>query len=362
MKSPEDNSPHSENEPSQPSKPPRRKRYSGTHPRKFDQRYKELNPDKYPQMQEHIRKQGRTPAGTHVPIMVAEVMQALSPLAGETVADCTLGYGSHAMEFARLIGPTGRLVGFDVDAQQLQRAGERISALGVPVLTHRANFAGIGKFLAVDGIEGYDVIFADLGVSSMQLDDPGRGFSYKNDGPLDMRMDDRLAKSAADLLREMPGEEIAGALMELSDEEDAEAIAELLVRRRAAKPITHTLELSDLVMEAKGIRRTQWRKEAGSSLHPAAKTFQALRILVNDELGSLKQFLRTAPYCLQAGGRIGILTFHSGEDRLVKQSFKDGLAAGLYAEISPDVIRPGSQEIHDNPRSRPAKFRYARKA
>lgn len=339
----------------------RRVRYGGTHPRKFDQRYKELAPDKYPQMQEHIRAQGRTPAGSHVPIMVQEVLEHLGPQAGDRVADCTLGHGGHAEAFIQRIAPGGKLVGLDIDGGELERTRERLleTAAGVEIVTVRSNFAGLGKVMADLKIDGFNVVFADLGVSSMQLDDPTRGFSYKHDGPLDMRMDDRKAATAADLLERMTHAELDAALLEFADEEDHAAIASAIVEHRRRGRLRRTEHLVELVLAAKGLDARTWRRRVpAGSLHPAARTFQALRILVNDELGSLKQLLRVLPYCLAEGGRAGILTFHSGEDRLVKKSFRDGVDAGLYSATNDDVIRPSRTEIHDNPRSSGAKLRF----
>lgn len=345
-------------------RPHRRKRYGGTHPKRFDERYKELHAERYPGMQEHIRQQGRTPAGSHVPIMLGEVMEAMQPKVGQVVADCTLGYGGHAAEFLKRIGPTGRLVGFDFDAGQLERTRERLSPLGVPMSLHHSNYAGIGKVLGQEGIDGYDAVFADLGVSSMQLDDPSRGFSYKQDGPLDMRMDPRKQRTAADLVNTMPVEELAEALRELADEEDHERIAAAIGQERQRQRILRTIELSDIVLAVKGLTRRQWKEHAleHRDLHPAARTFQALRILVNDELASLKQLLRATPFCLRAGGRIAILTFHSGEDRLVERALAAGLEDGTYEAISQEPIRPSAKEVGENPRSRPAKLRWAKKA
>jgi len=345
----------------------RRPRYSGTHPKRFEQRYKELDPAAYPETQEHVRGQGRTPAGTHVPVLVGEVLAALRPQPGDIVADCTVGYGGHALEFIRLIGPTGRLIGLDVDAAQLERTVARIATqtIQAKVSLYRSHFAGLGKFLAREGLDGYDVVFADLGVSSMQIDDPGRGFSYKYDGPLDMRMDDRLPRTAADLLAQLSVEELSGCLVELADEPHAERIARCIDRHRAIKPIARTRQLVDLVFEAKGLSRRAWRDRPADQrgqLHPAARTFQALRMLVNDEMAGLAQFLRVAPYCLRAGGRIAIISFHSGEDRQVADSFREGSQAGTYASVADTPIRPTSKEIADNPRSRSAVFRWAVKA
>jgi 16S rRNA (cytosine1402-N4)-methyltransferase len=293
--------------------------------------------------------------------MPREVMRWLRPTAGEAVADCTLGYGGHAAEFLRRIGPAGRLVGLDVDGPELQRAGRRLAALGVPLALHRANFARLPEVMAEEKLDGFDILFADLGASSMQIDDPRRGISYAHDGPLDMRMDDRQESTGADLLASMSQEELSRALEELSDEEDYRRIAEWIVRQRQVRPISTTGELIRLVLNAKGYsprsRRRPWEVPGG--LHPAAKTFQALRILVNGELESLKSLLAAVPRCLRSGGRVGIISFHSGEDRLVKNAFRDGLREGVYRNVCPHVIVPSGREVHENPRSSSAKFRWA---
>ena len=198
----------------------RRKRYTGTHPRRYDEKYKEHNTAAYPEIVDQVRARGATPAGTHVPVLVDEVLSALDPQPGEIVADCTLGYGGHASEFLKRIGPTGRLLGFDVDGLQLERTRQRLTEIGTPMTIHRSNFAGLAKVLAQEHIEGCDVIFADLGVSSMQIDDPRRGFTYKNDGPLDMRMDERIPQTAADLLAALPEKKLSAALWDFADEPD----------------------------------------------------------------------------------------------------------------------------------------------
>jgi 16S rRNA (cytosine1402-N4)-methyltransferase len=230
---------------------------------------------------------------------------------------------------------------------------------------HRSHFAGLGKVIAREGIQGCDIIFADLGVSSMQVDDPARGFSYKHDGPLDMRMDDRLHRTAADFLAQLSSDELAHILTELADEPDAKRIAECIVRRRTLRPIIRTGQLVDLVFEVNGMTRRAWRErppEQLGQLHPAARTFQALRMLVNDELSGLAQFLRVAPYCLNAGGRLGIISFHSGEDRRADGCFREGLSVETFSEISEMPIRPSPAEIAANPRSRSALFRWAIKS
>lgn len=347
-----------------PTNPPhrRRPRYRGTHPRRFEERYKELAPDKFPDMTDHIRAQGRTPAGSHVPIMVAEVLDCLRPSPGQVVVDCTVGHGGHAAEFLARIGASGTLIGLDIDAAELARTRDRLAAGGQGagrVALHHMNFAGIAKALAREGFADCDVIFADLGVSSMQLDNPARGFSYKHDGPLDMRMDARTARSAADLLADLDESELAEALRELSDEPDADAIAAAVVRARARRPIRRTLELADVVLSAKRAGSRGQVAPGPGALHPAARTFQTLRILVNDELARLRELLRVAPFCLRPAGRLAVLTFHSGEDRLVKESFRVGVESGVYSATNDDVICPGPQEIRDNPRSASAKLRWA---
>ena len=349
----------------------RRPRYSGTHPKRFDQRYKELDPAAYPEMQEHVRSQGRTPAGTHVPVLIEEVLAVLKPAEGEIVADCTLGFGGHAERFLERIGAAGRLVGLDLDGEQLERTGKRFgmsrgdeedAAGSKRISLHHSHFAGLPKVLNQEQLDGCNVIFADLGVSSMQIDDPARGFSYKHDGPLDMRMDLRRPRTAADLLESMSVAELAKALQDLADEPDAERIAECIVRRRERNLITRTKQLVDVVFQAKQLSHRAWRQrpaEQRNQLHPAALTFQALRMLVNEETTGLEQFLRIVPHCLRPAGRVGVISFHSGEDRRVKHAFRDGLRAGVYSSISEEPIQATPAEIASNPRSRPAKFRWA---
>lgn len=312
-------------------------------------------------------------------MLVEEVLATLRPQPGDIVADCTIGYGGHALEFIIRIGPTGRLIGFDVDAVQLERTANRLAsfitsnieetaqatASTAPFALHRSHFAGLGKFLVREKIDGYDIVFADLGVSSMQIDDSARGFSYKYDGPLDMRMDDRLPRNAADYVAKLSAKELSECLAEFGNEPHAQRIAERIVRHRTTHPITRTGQLVRIVFEAKGISPRAWRNrpaEQRGQLHPVAKTFQALRILVNDELAGLTQFLRIAPHCMKSGARIGIISFHEGEDRLVENSFRDGLAAGTFSTISETAIRPSSTEINENPRSRSAKLRGAVRA
>jgi 16S rRNA (cytosine1402-N4)-methyltransferase len=346
-----------------PVKRPRRSRYSGTHPKSYRQKYKEHDLDAYPEMKAHLLAKGKTPAGTHIPVMVEEVLDCLKPKSGEIVVDCTVGYGGNASEFIKYIGPAGKLIALDVDSAELERTRRRLSGENASVSFYRSNFAGIAKVLKKENLSDCDIIFADLGVSSMQIDNPDRGMSYKNDGPLDMRMDDRLKQTGADLLNKLSEEKLSKAFWELADETDHQEIARLIVERRSDRPFTRTSQLVDVIFEARGITRKTWQKQNRASksglLHPAARTFQALRILVNDELGCLKELLRIAPYCLRQGGRIGIISFHSGEDRLVKKSFRDNVRQGIYQSASEEPIVPQVKEIIANPRSVSAKFRWA---
>ncbi len=342
----------------------RRKRYTGTHPKRFAEKYKEHAIEEYPELAQHLRSKGKTPADTHIPILVAQIMAALSPSPGQVAADCTLGYGGHAVEFAQRIGSAGKLVAIDVDAAQLHRTRLRLEALcpDVPMTFHRSNFAGIANIMTQEEIAGFDIIFADLGLSSMQIDNPDRGMSYRQNGPLDMRMDDRRKRTAADLLNTLSEEALSDALCDLSDEPDHHAIAQRIVNRRQTQPLTRIPQLVKLIFDTKGLSLPEYKQQQRTKpggLHPAARTFQALRILVNDEQAALKELLRTAPYCLNPGGRIGIISFHSGEDRLVKKTFAQQSRTGIYQAASDKVIVPQQEEIAANTRSKSAKFRWA---
>lgn len=350
-----------------PQPPGRRPRYPGTHPRRFQQKYKEQRPDLHPEMTAHVRAQGRTPAGSHVPIMVAEILDVLSPRPGQVVVDCTLGHGGHAEALLGQIEPDGTLLGLDVDGRQLSLTGKRLEALGgtARILLHRGNFAGMDKALRTHGLEGCDLLLADLGVSSMQVDDPSRGFSYKWDGPLDMRMDDRRSRTAADLLAALPEAELAAALAGLADESDAVALARAIVAARERAPLVRTLELAHLILRAKGWTPKSWRDhkhEHPRELHPAARTFQAFRILVNDELGALEQLLRVLPWMMRPGGRMAMLSFHSGEHQRIQDALAEGGRQGCYTEFSHEPPRPSPEEIRDNPRSAAARLHWAHRA
>ena len=326
----------------------RRPRYSGKHPRRFADKYKEhqLHPDTIAK----VLAAGKTPAGTHRPIMVAEILEVLNPQPGEVATDCTLGYGGHAREILKRVLPGGRLIGLDVDPIELPKTEARLASEGFTA--HRSNFAGLPKILAAEQLAGADVILADLGVSSMQLDDPGRGFSVKFTGPLDMRMNPQRGQPASALLERSDAGKLAELLVENADEPRADLLAGAL----AGKPFATTRVLAEAIRRA--LPGSVLDEERENTIR---RVFQALRIAVNEELTALEMFLRNLPACLNPGGRVAILTFHSGEDRRVKKAFESGLAAGIYSEIAGEVIRPSPAERYDNPRSSSAKLRWARK-
>jgi len=287
----------------------------------------------------------------HIPVLIEEVLAALKPQKGQVVVDCTLGLGGHSAE---LLERGIRVVGLDLDPQNLQEAQDRFEILGGDFSVHHGNFAGLPYVLGELGLERVDGILADLGVSSPHIDDARRGFSYRRPGPLDMRMDPTRGKTAAELLDRMTEEELAKAIFELGDEEDADKIAALIVRRR---PIRTTQQLMELVCEA---RDFTVQRAAGAKLHPAARTFQAVRMLVNRELPNLERLLAILPQTLKPGGTAAIISFHSGEDRIVKKAFLEGRRSGVYAAISEEPITATEEEKLANSRSRSAKLRWAR--
>lgn len=354
--------PESGDEPkaSEPLKKPRRVRYRGTHPRKFEEKYKELNPEKYAADVEKVLKSGQTPAGTHRPILVREVLEVLAPRPGETGLDATLGYGGHARELLSRIIPGGRLFCADVDPLEIERTEERLRRLGYDeetLVIKRSNFAGAAKWIAEAG-GGFDFILADLGVSSMQLDNPQRGFTFKTEGPLDLRLNPGRGQPASNLLKSLSAEALEKILWVNSDETHAAIIARAIQRKKDT--ITTTTALADTVKQAlTAAYRTMPEKDITRSIR---RTFQALRIAVNDEFSALEQFLRNLPLCLKSGGRAAILSFHSGEDNRVNRFFTEGLEAGIYAKISPEPVRPGYEECYDNPRAASAMLRWAVRA
>jgi 16S rRNA (cytosine1402-N4)-methyltransferase len=314
-----------------------------------------------------IRSQRSTPSGQHRPVLLDEVLAVLAPQPGEVAVDCTVGWAGHAVELLRRVGSAGRLLGIDFDPDNLPRARERLDDTGFPFTLHQGNFAGLPAVLAADGLEAADMVLADLGMSSMQVDDPERGFSYVRDGPLDMRMDRSRGRTAAQVLAAISEEELRQALRDWGDEPEAGRIAAAVVAARQKEPLERTGDLVRVIIEATkaGNQDKRWRLHPAPgrwNLHPAARTFQALRILVNRELANLEQLLRVLPGCLRPGGRAAVISFHSGEDRLVKAAFRDGHRGGLFAEVAPEPVRASWAERSANPRARSAKLRWARRA
>ncbi len=342
-----------------PDAPPthkRRPRYPGKNPRGFHQKYKELNPERYASEVEKIRASGKTPAGTHIPIMLAEVLGCLQPAAGEVAIDCTLGGGGHAEAILKRIQPGGRLIGLDVDPLELPRTEARLAEAGFGPDTFAArqgNFAGLPQLLSSEGLASVDMILADLGVSSMQIDNPDRGFSYKEPGPLDMRMNPSHGEPASQLLARLSESKLSALLTENADEPYADLIAGLLKQKTVNT--THAVER----LVRTGLSAAMPHLAKTDVKMSVRRTFQALRIAVNDEFSALDALLRSLPQCLAPGGRVAILTFHSGEDRRVKKAFQAGYRSGAYSDIADEVIRSSKEETFSNRRASAAKLRWA---
>ena len=295
-------------------------------------------------------------------MLLADVLRVLNPRPGHLVVDCTLGLGGHSAELLRRVLPKGKLIAVDFDPHNIEIARGALKVIGREgrdfFLFHN-NFAALPTLLAQAGVPDGRVhgVLADLGVASPQIDDPERGFSYRQPGPLDMRMDPTRGQPASALVNRMSEEELGAALLELGDETDAPQIARAIVEFREAQPISTTQQLMAIVCQA---RDFTLQRAAGAKLHPAARTFQALRILVNRELANLERLLAVLPECLTPGGVGAIISFHSGEDRRVKIAFRAALRSGVYAEVAPDPIMAPAEEIAANARSRSAKLRWAR--
>ena len=339
----------------------RRVRYKGTHPKKFSEKYKEQNPEKYADTIEKVISKGSTPAGMHISIMVQEILDFLQIKPGQKGLDCTLGYGGHTTEMLKCLNGEGHMYALDVDPIEIVKTKERLVSrgFGPEILTiKQINFANIDEVAAEAG--KFDFILADLGVSSMQIDNPERGFTYKAEGPLDLRLNPEKGESAAERLAHMDYEEIVGMLVENSDEPYAEEIAEEILKQKRKGGVKTTTDLKEVVERALKFLPAKEQKDAVKKA--CARTFQALRIDVNSEFEVLYSFLEKLPDVMAPGGRVAILTFHSGEDRLVKKAFKDCQRAGLFSEVSKDVIRPSAEECVRNPRAKSTKMRWAVKS
>lgn len=346
----------------------RRVRYAGTHPRSYKEKYKEHNPEKYADTIAKVIQKGSTPAGMHISIMVQEILDFLQIKPGMTGLDATLGYGGHTKAMLEKLEGNGHIYALDVDPIESAKTKERLAkqGFGEEILTVRLqNFADIDQVVKDTG-KKFDFILADLGVSSMQIDNPDRGFSYKVDGPLDLRMNPEKGESAAERLAEVNYEELVGMLYENADEPYAEEIARVVMNwRKKGKAIETTTHFKEVIEEA--LSKIPEKEFAEKNRKEAVKkscqrSFQALRIDVNSEFEVLYAFLDKLPEVLAPNGRVAILTFHSGEDRLVKRSFKEFEKMGLYREVSKDVIRPSQEECVRNGRAKCTKMRWAIRA
>jgi 16S rRNA (cytosine1402-N4)-methyltransferase len=303
----------------------------------------------------------------HVPVLLLPVLDALCLEPGAVVVDCTLGGGGHAEAILQQIGPRGRLIGLDLDPDALRLATARLAGFGTAFEPVHADYRDLARVLADLGRRAVDGILADLGVSSMQLDDPARGFSITHDGPLDMRLDPTAGRTAQELLAAINEADLARLLRAFGEEPQARPIARAIVAARGRGPISSTCQLAGIVARA-----ARWR--TASRIHPATRTFMALRIAVNDELGGLDGFVRDAVALLRPGGRLCVISFHSLEDRAIKTAFRSlqphcicprGLPVcacgqpGVLEILTARPVGPSAEEIADNPRSRSAKLRVA---
>lgn len=337
----------------------RRVRYKGTHPRTYQEKYKELQPEKYGDTIEKVIRKGGTPAGMHISICVQEILDFLQIQSGQTGLDATLGYGGHSSKMLEQLQNQGHLYALDVDPIEMKKTKERLAGMGYgeDLLSIRhLNFADVDQLLSET--DGFDFALADLGVSSMQIDNPERGFTYKFEGPLDLRLNPEKGISAAQRLLDISQPELEGMLIENSDEPYAKEISTVILSEiRKGNAITTTTQLQKAVEKALVKVPAEKRKETVKK--SCARTFQALRIDVNNEFEVLETFLEKLPNVMKKGGRIAILTFHSGEDRLVKKSFQRFYREGIYSEIAKDVIRPSAEECNRNSRARSTKMRWA---
>jgi len=340
----------------------RRERYKGTHPKKFKEKYKEQQPELYASDVEKVIAKGRTPAGMHRSICVSEIMDILKIGPGQIGLDATLGYGGHSLEILKQLKPGGKLYAIDVDPFELPRTKERLAALGYGpdiLVTRQINFSEIDQVVSESG--PLDFVLADLGVSSMQIDNPERGFSLKTEGPLDLRLDPTRGKPASALLKSISKNKLEEILVENADEIYFEPIANAIKKNLDNEvKIETTTQLVEIISNALESLPVKIIKE--EIMKSCQRCFQALRIEVNNELGSLEQFLEKLPDSLSPGGRVAILSFHSGEDRRVKKAFQYFFREGIYSEVAPGPVRASQEECFSNRRARSAKLRWAVRA
>ncbi len=340
----------------------RRVRYKGTHPRNYKEKYKELQPEKYAETIEKVKSKGSTPAGMHISIMVKEILDFLKIQPGQIGLDATLGYGGHTRKMLECLESKGHIYALDVDPIESAKTRVRLESYGFGpeiVTVMLQNFVNIDKVSEQAGL--FNFVLADLGVSSMQIDNPDRGFSYKQEGPLDLRLNPEKGISAAERLKTISQPELEGMLIENSDEPYAVEISRAIIKKRKkGQDISTTTDLYRIIEEVLSFVPADKRRDTIKK--SCQRTFQALRIDVNNEFEVLEEFLEKLPNVLDKGGRVAILTFHSGEDRLVKKSFKQLYRAGVYREIATDVVRPSAEECAMNGRARSTKMRWAIKA
>lgn len=340
----------------------RRVRYKGTHPKTYKEKYKELQPELYSDTVAKVIQKGSTPAGMHLSIAVDEILDFLQIKPGQIGLDATLGYGGHTLEMLKCLDFEGHLYALDIDPIELPRTKERLEKLGYDskiITIKQMNFSNIDEILLES--DPLDFILADLGVSSMQIDNPDRGFSFKNEGPLDLRLNPKKGISAANRLKRISKDELEGMFIENADEPHAEIIASAIIKEiRKGVDISTTTGLQQIIKDA--LQFIPGNKRNDEIKKSCQRCFQALRIDVNDEFEVLYEFLEKLPSVLAKGGRVAILSFHSGEDRLVKKSFQHYFREGIYSEVAPGPIRPSIEECNTNPRARSAKLRWAIKA
>lgn len=337
----------------------RRPRYKGKYPKRFEEKYKELQPEKYQDTIEHVISKGNTPAGMHISIMVNEILDFLKIQPGEIGFDATLGYGGHTKAMLQQLQGQGHIYATDVDPVESAKTKKRLAdqGFGEEILTVRLqNFCTIDEIAKEVG--GFDFILADLGVSSMQIDNPERGFSFKTEGPLDLRLNQQSGISAAERLDTISRDELAGMLYENSDEPYCEELARAITDEiRKGNRIDTTTKLRQVIEKTLDFLPEKEKKDTIKKT--CQRVFQALRIDVNHEFEVLYEFMEKLPGALKPGGRVAILTFHSGEDKLVKRALKEGFRDGIYSEYAKDVVRPSAQECAQNARAHSTKMRWA---
>ncbi|MCP4247860.1 MAG: 16S rRNA (cytosine(1402)-N(4))-methyltransferase RsmH [bacterium] len=291
----------------------------------------------------------------HTPVLTQAVSELLAVGPDDVVVDATVGSAGHATLLGQSLSSAGTLLGLDVDPDSLARARDRLAGLPATILLQQENFRRLPEALAAAGLGRVDVILADLGVSSAQLADPHRGLSFSADGPLDMRLDPRLPTSAADLVNRLREEELADLIYHNGQERLSRRIARRICSARRQRRITRTAELVEVICRSLGVDPDSRR----SKIHPATRTFQALRIAVNDELGALDALLAAGPRLLKSGGRLAVISFHSLEDGRVKRDFRARRIEGTYEVLTKKPVVADPAERKANPRSRSAKLRVA---